>query len=70
MKTVNVRLTIQLEVEDTSVQGVQTALDSINGILERYPDESYDSQIFVESIDASEITEMRDGLEVEDDEQD
>jgi hypothetical protein len=56
MKTVNVTLTVQLDVPNGSLGEVQDALDNINLGLQRDASENYAIQLFVNDISSSDIT--------------
>lgn len=58
-KTVNVVVTIQMDVNsERSLADVVTGLDSINGLLQRNQDETFNAQIFVSGVDNSDITDV------------
>ena len=69
MKTVNVQVTIQLDIETVSgnvLADVQTAIEFINQGLSRETESNYQAQIFTSAIDLSDITESNGGFEVGD----
>ncbi len=58
MKTINVRVTMQLDINgNVTIEKVQKALDYINTELSNAALAS-EPQIFVENIDKDDITEM------------
>lgn len=68
MKTVNVKVTIQLDINgnEPTLTEVQTAMFNINQILSRETGFDYDAQIMANAIDESDITVSSHGFEVGD----
>lgn len=75
MKTVNVMVMLQMDIpiEGNELDNIQTALDFVNNGLARDCDVNYNTQLFVNSIDKSDITypyttgfEIGDSVEVPD----
>jgi len=68
MKTVNVKVTIQLDINPKGglLTDVQKAMDFINETLQSATNFNYEAQIFTNAIDESDITVSSHGFEVGD----
>lgn len=68
MKTVNVMVMIQMDVNgERTLADVVTGLDSINGLLQRNQEDTFNAQIFVTDVSSSDITEVSPEWQVGDD---
>ena len=65
--TVNVMVMIQMDVNgERSLADVVTGLDSINGLLQRNQEDTFNAQIFVTDVSSSDITEVTPEWEIDD----